>query len=434
MNTLERAVIAGVINAPRELNNVRAILPGPEYFGVEQNKRLYGLVLKCFEEHGTVDLPLLDGKVTQEEMADLCMLTDKVDGYNVISHAKRVAECAARRDAALKLSGLTSKMQEEPDVYEAIGTAQRDLADIKARFTVNSAKTAKEIVHNINALIDRIYAGDEISIPFGFYDLDKQTGGIDPTDLVVIAGREKSGKTTLMIQVVFHNARLGHPVLIESAEMSAEQIFLRVAMLEEKLSWVELKRKRMSPHDVTRLHKKLEELHGLPVFVRTGVFDIVDIMDDAARYVEQHGVKLICVDYIQRVVPVTKGGNENREREVAGISSGLKGIAMKHGVPVLALSQVNDDLRARESRAIEQDMDKMLTVDNAPKNKGETQEMRPVTYEVDILLRQRMGASGAWGDVKLLYDVMNGGWRNLTGHTEQIAPPYSEPVHEDALF
>jgi replicative DNA helicase len=128
---------------------------------------------------------------------------------------------------------------------------------------------------------------------------------------------------------------------------------------------------------------------------------------------------LIAVDYIQRVVPINKKSNENREREIASISSGLKNIAIDLKIPVIALSQLNEDLRARESRSIEQDMDKMITINSEDKDEETADRSGSI---VGVKIRQRMGVSGNFGETKLFYDKGTGSWRSYINADERTEP------------
>jgi replicative DNA helicase len=255
---------------------------------------------------------------------------------------------------------------------------------------------------------DRIRAGERPdSTPFGWVDIDEITGGMEAGDLVVIAAPEKSGKTTMMLQIALHNARLDRPVMIYSTEMKPKALLNRLNLLETGLSWTGYKQGKYTDKNWETYAANLAKYGSLPLFIRYGNFSVLDIMAESKYVIRKHGVKLLAVDYIQRIEGMESRKVDTREREVAMISSGLKSLAMEYNIPVLALSQVNADLRARESRAIEQDMDKMITID--------TTERKNVTdplCAVDLKLRQRMGPGATAGELKLLYDSRTGSWKN----------------------
>jgi len=282
------------------------------------------------------------------------------------------------------------------------------LTDLRRQFEQERTVPISTVVREGFDDLEEIFSGRRsMGIPFGFYDIDRVTGGMDNGDLVVVAAPEKSGKSTIMLQTVFHNAQRGVPCLIFSTEMMRKQILYRKAMIDAGVRWIDVKNNRLDDSAKRDLFDRIRDMASLPIYIRHGMMSILDIAGDAERFIKDKGVRLVAVDYIQRVVPVTKRTNENREREVAAISSGLKNIAMEHGVVVMALSQVNDDMRARESRAIEQDMDKMITIERRP----DAPDMSTLV-STDITIKQRMGLGTGKGDIKLLYDLISGSWKN----------------------
>jgi replicative DNA helicase len=184
--------------------------------------------------------------------------------------------------------------------------------------------------------------------------------------------------------------------------MEASKIFYRKALMDLGLRWTDYVAGRFSKADQVRLSKKVEGLSTLPIFYKDTSFAVSDIMAISAQYVKAHKVGLICVDYIQRVVPPNR--SDNRESEVASISSALKSIAMDLQVPVLAVSQTNEQLKTRESRAIEMDMDKMILIGTNKTPRDET------TENVEIGITQRMGVSIELGEISLPYDRRCGKW------------------------
>jgi replicative DNA helicase len=406
--TPESALIGDLIEDPRCLMNVRRYVNDSSAFTDNKLATIYDCILRANDERGTFDLPILSDAVARNGVpaSDLMLCLQFASPAMAEQHARVVAQEHMRRTTVKALLEVQKDLSTGADVFDAINTATTLLSNLKRGFEQEKTVHISHVVQEAIDELDDILAGRKsMGLPFGFSDLDKVTGGMDNGDLVVIAAPEKSGKSTLMIQIVFNNAAKGTPCLVFSSEMMRKQILYRKALMDTKVRWIDVKRNMIDERQRNAIYKRMQELASLPIFIRHGVFSIVDIIAESARYVQDKGVKLIAVDYIQRVVPVSKRTNENREREVAAISSGLKSIAMENAIPVLALSQVNDDLRARESRAIEQDMDKMITIDNRPEQGDGAKGV-----DVPIRVRQRMGLSGNMGDLKLHYDLINGIW------------------------
>jgi replicative DNA helicase len=416
--TPETTLIGDVIVDPNILMNVRRFVPTGSVFADTDAGRVYDLILTLYDERGIFDLAILSERVVQSGLPP-----SDLGGYMALAHpnlseyhAKVVAEGHVKRSTLNALNKVRDELSlGTADVFDSVNTAMNLLSSLKQAFQQEMTVHISHVVQEASSELDDIFSGKTaMGLPFGFSMLDDETGGMDKGDLVVVAAPEKSGKSTLMIQVVFFNAERGTPCLIFSSEMMRKQLLYRKALMDTRIRWIDVKRGRMDSSEKEALMRRMRELAALPVYIRHGVFSVMDIQADAERYIRDKGVQLIAVDYIQRIVPkATKA--DNREREVAAISAGLKNIALEYGIPVLALSQVNDDLRARESRAIEQDMDKMITLDKHPEKVSKTE------IPVPLRIRQRMGLSGSMGDVNLYYDILHGIWRNLPNEDANTA-------------
>jgi replicative DNA helicase len=198
--------------------------------------------------------------------------------------------------------------------------------------------------------------------------------------------------------------------------MSYTQIITRLALALGKVSFVKHVTGKLSDADKDRFRDAAGEIGKLPIFIRDGVFSMLDVAAETRRYVDR-GARLVVVDYIQRVQPLDRRG-QTREQEIADISRRLKDLAQVHQLPVIALSQVNEDNRARESRAIEHDMDKMLLL---VREDGQA--------VADVKVRQRMGSSGGLGDIKLQYETDFGLWRDYAVSREIM--PVTGPAGRD---
>jgi replicative DNA helicase len=414
MNKLsaEETLIGELILEGNQTPEVYSILPDGSFFQDKKCAEYYEAILETYDKHGQVDFILIMDYLKKRNLNDsfLYELSDRVDHYGKVSiHAKRVAEKYMKRIASLSLIELNKDFQDNPDVFEAIDTTIGTLTHIRSQFRKDHAVSLATVAGETCDEIEKYRKGNNPSLPFGFVDIDCATGGMEKGDLIVIAGLEKRGKSTLAIQTMFYNAQRKTPCLFFSTEMKRKQIMFRYALIVENLSWIKVKQNKLTSLEWEKLIRRVNILGSLPIYVRDDVVTISDIMSEAERFVSDRGVQLIVVDYIQRVVPIGKKSNENREREIASISSGLKNIAFKNDIPVIALSQLNDDLRARESRAIEQDMDKMVIINSEDKDELNA-DLSGAT--IGIRIRQRMGLSGGFNESKLFYDRLNGSWKS----------------------
>jgi replicative DNA helicase len=224
--------------------------------------------------------------------------------------------------------------------------------------------------------------GHVTGVTTGLVDLDKKLGGLQPSDLVILAGRPSMGKTALATNIAFNAAKAymdspenGGRVAFFSLEMSAEQLATRILAEQTGISSDRIRRGEISrDDDFTRLVVASQELQKLPMHIDdTPGLSVPALRTRARRLKRRHGLGMIVVDYLQLMRAPTGLRSENRVQEVSEITRGLKAIAKELEVPVLALSQLSraveqrDDKRPqladlRESGSIEQDADVVMFI------------------------------------------------------------------------
>jgi replicative DNA helicase len=280
-------------------------------------------------------------------------------------------------------------------------------------------------------------------IATGLRDLDTKMGGLQPSDLIIVAGRPGMGKTSLATNIAYNIAKAYVPELqadgttkainggsvgFFSCEMSGEQLATRILAERTGIPSSHIRRGGISELDFEKIRECSMELQSLPFYVdETGGLSIAQLMARARRLKRQKGLDLIVVDYIQLLTGSNKRGNDNRVQEITEITTSLKALAKELNVPVIALSQLSrqvesrDDKRPqlsdlRESGSIEQDADVVLFVFREEYYLA-TKEPRPGTPEHEkwqmemgfahgkaevIIGKQRHGPTGT---VELSFDA-----------------------------
>ncbi|KIU53228.1 DNA helicase [Bradyrhizobium elkanii] len=223
----------------------------------------------------------------------------------------------------------------------------------------------------------------------GLRDLDGKMGGLQPTDLIIIAGRPGMGKTSLATNIAFNVASIYDPtqqvdgssrpaaggiVAFFSLEMSSEQLATRVLSEQAEVASSNIRRGEIAETDFERLIQHRQRMRRLPLYIdQTGALSIAQLAARARRLKRQRGLHLIVVDYIQLMQGKTQRAAQNRVQEITEITTGLKALAKELNVPVIALSQLSrgvenrDEKRPqladlRESGSIEQDADVVMFV------------------------------------------------------------------------
>jgi replicative DNA helicase len=239
---------------------------------------------------------------------------------------------------------------------------------------VDMDRLLTQVVERIQELFERAHPSDVTGVPTGFTDLDSKTAGLQPGDLIVVAGRPSMGKTAFALNIGEHVAiDNGMPVAVFSMEMGASQLALRLLSSVGRIDQQRLRTGRLLDDDWPKLTAAIQKLHEAQFFIdETPALNAIDLRARARRLHRTCGrLGLIIVDYLQLMSATSAG--ENRATEISEISRSLKALAKELHVPVVALSQLNRTVEQRtdkrpvmsdlrESGAIEQDADVILFI------------------------------------------------------------------------
>ncbi|MFD0987178.1 replicative DNA helicase [Methyloligella solikamskensis] len=266
----------------------------------------------------------------------------------------------------------------------------------------------------------------------GFSDVDRKMGGLQGSDLIILAGRPSMGKTALATNIAYHVAKShrtdpntgkdldGAVVGFFSLEMSSEQLATRIISEQASISSERIRRGRIDPDEFDRIVEVAQELQNLPLYIdQTGGITVAQLAARARRLKRQRGLGFLVVDYLQLLAGSSRRASEGRVQEITEITTGLKALAKELEVPVLALSQLSrqveqrDDKRPqladlRESGSIEQDADVVLFVfreeyylerrqprEGTEEHRQWQDEMEIVMGKADLIIgKQRHGPTG----------------------------------------
>jgi replicative DNA helicase len=288
----------------------------------------------------------------------------------LIDHAQDVLRAAYNADSSDPASAQIERA--EAQLYRlaesgGAGCGFRSLTDATGR--------ALEIAEAAHKRGTRI-----VGVTTGFLDLDKLLGGLHRSDLVILAGRPAMSKTAFATNVAVNLARNGDTVAFFSLEMADEQLGSRVLGTESGIRSDWVRRGDLNQQHFDRLVEARRQLAELPLFIDgTSALTVPGLRARARRLKRRHSLALIVIDYLQLLLPSRSDGTQgnrreqNRAQEVAEITRGLKSLAKELDVPVVALSQLNRDVEARdnkrpllsdlrESGSIEQDADVVIFI------------------------------------------------------------------------
>lgn len=376
----ERLVVGTFLIDKKGLDHSIDLLT-PEVFYDPRHSVIFEVILKLYEGNHPVDLMTVIQELKKTDKLSaaggdhyIIELTMGVSSSAHIEYHVRVIleKYILRSLINVSANVIDNSYKESTDVFELLDKAEQSFFEItngtikKGFDTANSL--VKQAIDTIKALKDK----EGISgVPSGFTDVDKETGGWQNSDLIIIAARPAMGKTAFLLSMA-RNIAVGHkiPMALFSLEMASVQLITRMIASETKISSEKLRKGQMSDEEWERLFSNVSELENAPLYIdETPSLSIFDFRAKCRRLVMQHGVRIIMVDYLQLMTASSGGkGGGNREQEIAMISRSLKAIAKELNVPVIALSQLSRTVETRpgkrpqlsdlrESGAIEQDAD-----------------------------------------------------------------------------
>jgi replicative DNA helicase len=380
------------------------------------HRLIYRVMAKSAEQSKPIDV--LTVTESLRELHELDNAGGEVYLFELANNTPTVANIAAYADIVRERSVLRQLIATANEIaghafnpegrssIELLDTAEQLVFAISEQGARSGGPTnIKEYLAKTMDRIDTLFQSDDpiTGIPTGYHDLDNMTSGLQPSDLVIVAGRPSMGKTMLAMNMAEHVAiKTKLPVLIFSMEMPGEAIVMRLLSSLCRIDQLRIRTGKLQDEDWPRISSTVSMLSEAPFFIDdTPALSPAEVRARARRVAKENGqLGVIVVDYLQLMqVPEN---SENRTAEISEISRSLKSLAKELKVPVIALSQLNRSLEQRadkrpvmsdlrESGAIEQDADLIAFIyrdevynENSP-DKG--------TAEI-IIAKQRNGPIG----------------------------------------
>jgi replicative DNA helicase len=396
---VEQALLGSILVDNRALETVSALIK-PEHFYDPLHQRLFEAMSSSLERGGMVLTPLtlhaaMKADPGLQEVGGLAYLAGLAQATpalpNVRDYARIVHDLAVRRALIRIGEDIVNTAYEAPNEKgpEAqIREAEKALYNVSesAKYGEGPLDFAESLRRTIVSAERAQARGGRISgVATGFADIDSLLGGLQPSDLLIVAGRPGMGKTSLATNMAFNAARAyshsiaagddvpnGAPVLFFSLEMAAQQLSARILSEQTEIEMWKIRNGKFSESEWEKFVLTMQDLSSLPLYIDdTGGITIAQIAARARRLKREKNIGVIMIDHIQLVGSSRRA--ENRVQEITEISKGLKVLAKELDVPVIALSQLSrgvdsrDDKRPvlsdlRESGSIEQDADVVMFV------------------------------------------------------------------------
>jgi len=352
----EEAVLGALLIDVEAVSRVAPFLKPADFYR-ERNAAIYAARLDLHERREPGDFVTLCDELARrgqlEEVGGPAYLTSLINAVPTAVHVEHYAHiverCAIMRRLIEAAGRIAAIGYENPsDVDTALDAAEQALFAVSQRRVSQDFTSLRDALRDYFDQIDYLHQhkGEIVGVPTGFHDLDQLTGGLHPSDLVIVAGRPTVGKTSFAISLARNTAvRFKQSVAIFSLEMSIEQLTQRLLCMEASVDSQRLRSGFIDEFEWRRISEAFGVLSETPIFIDdTAGISLLEMRMKARRLKAEHDVKLIVVDYLQ----LMQGrGLENRVQEVSEISRGLKALARELDLPVIALSQLS---RAVESR------------------------------------------------------------------------------------
>lgn len=337
------------------------------------------------------------------------------------AYAETVRTASQRRGLLVLAAKVAKETKEGTDPAEVVASLETELVKLASTGRTIPISHVKELLGAAtSALVARKEQGREISgLPLGLHDLDLLAGGIEPTDLAILAGRPSAGKTSVSTCIVTNVARSTGPALFISCESAQTEIVDRLLIADGRLNGTNYKRGNLNATEWVSVTSTASRLAGSPIYLcDPSTPTIGEIRAVCRRFVSECQARneepaLIVIDYLQLVRGSRESRRQSREQEVAEVSRGLKAIAKALRVPVLALAQLNRKCEdrgdkvpqlgdLRESGQIEADADRVMAVHREELYKKDT-DRKGVA---DILVMKNRNGRNGGVEVAFLADSM----------------------------
>ncbi|MDC9725718.1 MAG: replicative DNA helicase [Gammaproteobacteria bacterium] len=382
----EQSVLGGLLLDNESWDKIADVVVEQDFYR-RDHRLIFNAIVQLIEQSIPVDVVTLaewhDKYGELEHVGELAYLgllarntpsAANIHAYAVIVRERSVMRQLISVGTSISNSAYNPEGQSSADILDSAEKLVFEIAEKGAK-RAGGFVQVKDVLGKVVDRIDTLFESDSpvTGLSTGFTDFDTQTSGLQPADLVIVAGRPSMGKTTFAMNLAENAAiKSNEPVAVFSMEMPADALAMRMLSSLGQIDQHRLRTGQLNDDDWPRLTSGVSILNEAPLYIDdTPALTVTELRARARRLKSKGGLSLIVIDYIQLMQGSGKG--ENRTTEVSEISRSLKALAKELDVPVVALSQLNRSLEQRpnkrpvmsdlrESGAIEQDADLIVFI------------------------------------------------------------------------
>jgi replicative DNA helicase len=431
----ECGVLGSIIIDPEAIVQVADFLH-PDDFYRDAHRNIYEIILHLYEQHEPADfITICDELERRNKLEDvggasyITSLINQVPTSGNVEYYGRIVERTSILRRLIHAAGqIAAIAYEEGDADVALDKAEQLIFGISQKHARSDFSLLRDILSEYMDKLDQLHErrGTIVGVPTGFTDLDRLTGGLQKSDLIILAARPAVGKTSLSLSLA-HNAAVKYQqsIAVFSLEMSKEQLVQRLLSMDAGIDQHRLRTGWIEDDEWERIVYSMGTLSEANIWIDdTAGISTVEMRSKARRLHAQHGIDLIIVDYLQ-LMQATIGNkrNENRVQEISEVSRSLKALARELNIPVLALAQLSRAVESRQSKvpqlsdlresgSLEQDSDLVMFIyrDDVYNPESERKNIADV-----IVAKHR---NGPIGEVSLYFQASQTRFRDL-----ELNPP-----------
>lgn len=409
----EAAILGGILINNEAMNQIVDIIDSDDFYR-EANMHLFEGMVDLYNIGEPIDIITLSQLLAKKKLQDKsggrdypATLAETVStSAGIIYHAEIVKSLSIRRKLISQCSTISeSCFQDWGSTEDLLEMAEQSIFDIAEDQVREGFESMKNVVTDSFKKLESTAAFDGYitGVPSGFTDFDRMTAGLQPSDLIIIAGRPSMGKTAFALNIGYHAARKTKKgVAVFSLEMSKQQLGIRLLGFDAGIDATKLRTGNLRGKEWESLTDAANRLSELPIYIDDGSgVSVLEMKAKCRRLKRQNDLTLVIVDYLQLIQG--RKTAESRQLEMSEISRSLKAMAKDLNVPVIALSQLNRKVEdrpnkrpqlsdLRESGAIEQDADVIAFIYRDEMYNPDLEENRGIA-EI-ILGKQRNGPTG----------------------------------------
>lgn len=409
----EEAILGGILINNEAMNQIVDILASDDFYR-EANMHLFEGMVSLYNKGEPIDIITLSQHLAKKKLQEKAggrdypaALAEGVStSAGIVYHAEIVKSLSIRRRLINQCSSISEAcFQEWENTEDLLEIAEQSVFEIAEEQVRDGFETMKDIVKDSFKKLESTAAHDGFvtGVPTGFMDFDRLTAGLQPSELIIIAGRPSMGKTAFALNIGYNAAKKTKKgIAVFSLEMSKQQLGIRLLGFDAGIDASKLRTGNLRGKEWESLTHAANRLSELPIFIddNSGI-SVLGMKAKCRRLKKQNDLTLVIVDYLQLIQG--RKSAESRQLEMSEISRSLKAMAKDLNVPVIALSQLNRKVEdrpnkrpqlsdLRESGAIEQDADVIAFIYRDEMYNPDSEENRNLA-EITVG-KQRNGPTG----------------------------------------